>query len=464
MKALVYDPNPDTCPSLIRNLRQISINPQVMAGADKAIRESRTRKYDLQIIDETVFKRGQHFEKVCAEFPVIVIVGRFSRVDYEKMFLTGITGLLTRPYRPAVLKKVVRKAIKKRQRVLDAIRNISSLQQKLKESRILNEIVQAINSSFEPKIIFQTIMDKTTNLIKAEAWSVLLHDPKTDELVFEAAAGKAGQKLVGMRLKVGQGVAGWVALNKKSIIVPDVGKDERFYSGVDKKTKFTTKSILCVPMKSKNQFIGVVEVINKIGGEPFNNNDLEVFEKLVAHITIALENASMYAKMEKSSLTDDLTKLYNIRYGNQYLDEYLKGAAPKKDKLSVIFLDIDYFKLVDDNYGHLVGSDTLRLIGERIVKSIREKDVAIRYGGDEYIVILPGTDKETAAYIADRIRQEINREAFPATNKREFHVSVTLGVATYPDDALNRDDLIGAADRAMYEGKATGRNKVVTVN
>ncbi len=461
MKALIYDPKPDTHVRLTKQLGQLGIESFVVTTLKKMLAESRKRRYDLQILDEIALRKATHLEHLCTEYPVIIIINRSSKIDYEKMILIGITGFLTRPFRPSLLKRVVKKALNKRQRVLDSMKNVSSLQRKVKELKTLNEVVQAINSSLEPKAIFQTIMDKTADLIKAEAWSVLLLDAKTNELAFEAAAGESGQKLLGLRIKVGQGVAGWVAQHNKSLVVADVTKDPRFYNGFDRKTKFVTKSILCVPMRHRSQFIGVVEVINKIGGEPFNQDDLEVFENLVAHIAIALENANVYAKMEQTSLTDDLTKLYNIRYGNQFLDAFLSKSTQRQSKLSLIFLDIDYFKLVDDNYGHLVGSETLKLIGDRIKRSIRDKDVAVRYGGDEYMVILPGTDKETAAYIADRIRQEISREPFPATGKKTFHVSVTLGVATYPDDARNRDELIGAADRAMYNGKTTGRNKVV---
>jgi diguanylate cyclase (GGDEF)-like protein len=129
--------------------------------------------------------------------------------------------------------------------------------------------------------------------------------------------------------------------------------------------------------------------------------------------------------------------------------------------LSLIFIDIDFFKLVDDNFGHIVGSETLRIVGERLKRVVRGGDVVIRYGGDEYIVLLPSTDKKTASVIAERMRKEINREPFYAFNNKKFGLTITLGLATYPDDAKTRDDLIGKADKAMYEGKLSGRDKVV---
>jgi len=353
------------------------------------------------------------------------------------------------------------KAITKRKSETAETKTVAELQRKIQELKTLNEIVQAINSALEPKVILRIIMEKTADLIKAEGWSVLMLDRDKEELVFEAAAGEAGAKLIGLRLKIGQGVAGWVARKGESLIVPDVTTDRRFYSGVDKKTKFITKSILCVPMKRRGEIIGVVEVVNKVDGEPFTYDDLEIFENLVAHITIALENANMYRKLEESNKIDDLTKLYNNRYCNHFLDELLNKRSVPQSPIYLIFLDIDFFKLVDDNYGHLVGSDTLKLVGARIKKVIRERDIAVRYGGDEYIVILPDTDKATAALIAERIRKEINDEPFLAFSRKKFRISVTLGVATYPYDAKNRDELIGKADKAMYVGKMSGRNKVV---
>lgn len=461
IKALVFDPNHKNQAATIRDLKNLGIESTAAISARVIKRMLKKGGFDFLIVDETAIKIVENFKKSDAEIPVIITADKNSKINYQRLFSADITGYLTKPYHLNFLKNLTDKTIKKRNKILDNKRAVTSLQQKVEELRTLNEIVQAINSTLKPREILQTIMEKTAYLIKAEGWSVLLLDCDKKELVFEAAAGEAGLKLIGLRLKIGQGVAGWVAQHRKSLIVADVAKDPRFYSGVDKKTKFTTKSILCVPMKRRNEIIGVVEVVNKIGGEPFTQNDLEIFENLVAHITIALENANMYRKMVETSLTDDLTKLYNSRYCNQFLDDFLARRTSTQIKISLIFLDIDFFKLVDDNYGHLVGSETLKLVGERIKGVIRERDVAVRYGGDEYIVILPDTDKPTAGIIAERIRNEINQNPFSAFGAKRFNLSVTLGVATFPDDARNRDELIGKADQAMYKGKATGRDKVV---
>ena len=461
MQVIVYDSDRLRLSTLSRNLRELGLSNTAVSSMNELRKTIRKKKFDIMILDESAFGLLDQFKKEYGEVPVIMVADRNSALNYERAILAGIAGLLFRPYRRDFLQRIVDKAIKRRNEIICNRQTVVSLRWKVQVLQTLNEVVQAINSSLKPKEILNTIMEKAAELIKAEGWSVLLLDEATNELVFEAASGKAGKKLLGMRLTIGQGVAGWVARYGKSLIVPDVTKDPRFYSGVDKKTKFTTKSVLCVPMKSSDRIIGVVEVVNKVGGEPFTQDDFEIFENVVAHLTIALEKATMYRKMEEASQIDDLTKLYNTRYCNQYLDNFLLERKETRGIISLIFLDIDFFKLVDDNFGHLVGSETLKIVGERMSEVVRKNDVIVRYGGDEYIVLLPNTDKKTAAIIAERIRKAISREPFYAFGNKKFNINVTLGVATFPDDAKTRDELVGKADRAMYEGKMSGRNKVV---
>ncbi len=461
MHALIYDHDRLRIAILARSIREIGLDGTAIMAVDDIRRRMKKRNYDLLILDASALSVLERLREMDNNVPIIIIADLEDKINFEEVIGRGISGLVYRPYRIDFFKKIIDRALLQRQVIVMNTKTMASLKQKVRELEVLNEIVQAINSSLKPKEILQIIMEKTADLIKAEGWSVLLLDRARNELVFEAAAGEAGRKLIGMRLKVGQGVAGWVARYGQSLIVPDVTTDPRFYSGVDRQTKFVTKSILCVPMRSRDRITGVVEVVNKIGGEPFTESDLEMFESLVAHVTIALENAAMYRRMEEASLIDDLTQLYNVRYGNMLLDRIFSQRQDRQNPVSLIFLDIDYFKLVDDNYGHLVGSETLRLVGERIRKVVRSGDIVIRYGGDEYIVILPSTDKKTAVIVAERIRREISHESFLAFGRKKFNITVTLGVATAPSDASTRDELIGRADKAMYEGKIAGRDKVV---
>ncbi|RKX71458.1 sensor domain-containing diguanylate cyclase, partial [candidate division WOR-3 bacterium] len=228
-----------------------------------------------------------------------------------------------------------------------------------------------------------------------------------------------------------------------------------------KKTSFKTKSILCVPLKRGEELFGVLEMINKVGGEPFVRDDLLLLEIFAEHATVAIQNAMLYKRIEQLSITDDLTGLYNSRFCNIFLDRLVEEAKRKEKPVSLIFLDIDFFKLVNDRFGHLVGGETLKAVGERIRSVARKDDYCIRYGGDEYIVILSDTPKKTALVIAERIRKAVADEPFLAFENQLFHLTITSGVATFPDDATSKEELIGLADRAMYVGKTRGKNLVV---
>ncbi|MEO0142122.1 MAG: sensor domain-containing diguanylate cyclase, partial [candidate division WOR-3 bacterium] len=457
MKVLIYKKDSSSVTNLVKVVKNLGHKP-ILVSDDDILRQAIFRKeVDILIIEACWRRLISQIERLNKEIPLILMIPEDGVFVGGDLITSNTVAILTDTGSTLSFRRAFNMAISRRKRNLVIQNSVESLRKKVKELEILNEIVRAINSSLRLDEIIQIIMEKTADLIKAEGWSVLLLDEEKKELVFKAAAGEAGKKLIGMRLKLGQGIAGWVARSGKSLIVSDVSKDPRFYSGVDKKTKFTTKSILCVPMKSRNKIIGVVEVVNKIGGDPFTEDDLRIFENLVEHVTIALLNARLYEQMERAIVTDDLTRLYNTRYCNKILDEFIKKEKAGKRKISLIFLDVDYFKLVDDNYGHLVGSNTLKLIGERIKQVVRKDDVVVRYGGDEYIVVLPDTGKKIAGIVAERIRKAVNNSPFTAPRNKKFFISVTLGVATYPDDARTRDQLIGKADKAMYEGKMTGR-------
>ncbi|MEO0226249.1 MAG: diguanylate cyclase [candidate division WOR-3 bacterium] len=465
---LVYDEDRLRGVTLARILSDCALGARIVFEKEDVIKELKSATYDLIIIDESFL--GGRIENISAirnfdgAVPIIVIGDSVDQEMFFKSFDYKISSLLKRPFKREILIDKVKKALRERELYLENLKTVAQLRQRVNELKVLNEIAKALNSSLDPKEIFNIIIKKTADLVKAEAWSVLLVDENTGELVFEAAAGEAADRLKGMRIKIGQGVAGWVAQRGIPLIVPDVSKDPRFFPGIDRQTKFKTKSILCVPLKSREKVIGIVEVINKIGAENFDQDDLNIFETMIEHATIALQNASLYRQIEHMTVIDDLTKLYNARFCNLYLDRLFIQKGDANQPISLIFLDIDHFKYVNDNFGHLVGSETLKVVGDRIRNSIRKDDVCIRFGGDEYIVILPRTTKKAALVIAETIRQEICKKEFFATDKKTFNLTITLGLATYPEDARDKQELIRMADQAMYEGKETGRNKVVVAS
>jgi diguanylate cyclase (GGDEF)-like protein len=226
---------------------------------------------------------------------------------------------------------------------------------------------------------------------------------------------------------------------------------------------FRAKSIMCVPIKNKGNILGVLEIVNKTNHEPFTKDDLALILRIVDHAAIAIERAALYQKMAELSVTDDLTKLFNTRYLNRTLEIELARALRHHTSLSLIFMDIDHFKNINDNYGHLVGSKLLVEMGQLLLKSLRTVDIVARYGGDEFVMVLPQTSPKNAIQIAERMRRSIEHNVFLKKDGYSFKITASFGVASYPESARSKEDLMKLADEAMYRVKNQTRNGVYAI-
>ena len=285
-------------------------------------------------------------------------------------------------------------------------------------------------------------------------------DEKTNELVFEVAVGEKGEQIRKMKIPVGQGVAGWVAQTRQPKIVTDASADERFFRGVDEKTGFQTRSIMATPLISRGRLIGVVEIINKLGGLPFDERDLDILQTFTDHAAIAIENSRLYERARKLSVTDDLTGLYNSRYCDQFLKQALEQGEKDGRPVSLLFIDLDHMKEVDDHYGHLLGGETLKEVAARISALVRPPDMASRYGGDEYVIVTPGKGPQEAMQLAEAIRLRIDAEPFLTSHGLSCKITCSIGIAACPTHGRTPDELLSKADKAMYKVKDSGKNSV----
>jgi len=324
---------------------------------------------------------------------------------------------------------------------------------------VLSDIAQAANSVLEPRKVMEIVMSRAQELIRTEAWSLLLLDEKEHTLTFEMVMGNRIDQMRNYRVKIGQGVPGWVVQYRKPLIINDVRADRRFDARLDMLTGFRTRSILCAPLLSRGRIIGAVELINKRKG-PFTREDLAMVTTLVEPGAIAIENAILYQRSAELTVTDDLTKLFNSRYLNVHLRREIKRSRRYGVPVSLIFLDLDGFKEVNDNHGHLSGSRALFEVGQVLQRTVREIDVVSRYGGDEFTIILPQTGATGAMIIADRIRAAVEDQVFLSGQGLTVRLTASFGVSTFPDHGQSREELIQKADQAMYLVKDRGKNGV----
>lgn len=339
---------------------------------------------------------------------------------------------------------------------------IVELQKSLYNISILYNISQAVNFIDDLKRLLQVILSKALVTLEAEKGSLMLYDYTSNSLQVKVVYGLADKRVEeninnGLiqcsQIKAGEGVAGTVFLEKKAIITNLGSNDPRF---VNKDSLPNVQSLLCVPLIAKGETIGVINISNKKNNKLFNQKDLEFMTSLSNQAAIAIDNAKLYELATK----DGLTKLYISRHFYTLLENEIRRCSRYKHKMSLLMLDIDNFKNINDTYGHLIGDQILRELSNEISQTVRKIDIPARYGGEEFIVILPETTKEDAVIIAERLRVNISKIKVKAKEDTYISPTTSIGVCQYPMDGEDAKTLINSADTALYHSKHNGKNIV----
>ncbi|NLM16105.1 MAG: diguanylate cyclase [Candidatus Riflebacteria bacterium] len=334
-------------------------------------------------------------------------------------------------------------------------REMQQKERRMTELNTLFEISNAVNLISNSEELLQFLLAHSIKALRAEKGSIMLLDDETDELVVRVSYGSGYKTLTTTPVKLGEGVCGKVAATGEGIIANDGFKDQRFstFDGMLPVEDIIT--LISAPMKFKDGIIGVINIINKKNKRNFNENDLSLLNLIASQAAVTIENNKLY----ELSITDGLSRLYVHRYFQARLSEELLRARRYALKCSLVLIDIDHFKNFNDTYGHQVGDDVIRLVAGLLKDTVRTGiDIPCRYGGEEMTVILPETNSQEAFRTAERLRKRIEETKIP--HKNEFlSVTVSIGVASYPEHAKDKDTLINAADKAMYVSKGEGRNR-----
>src|SRR5881392_3339818 len=336
---------------------------------------------------------------------------------------------------------------------------VTGADRKLQELNIFHDVAKALTSSLDLDSILQTIMEKMAEYFRPDTWSLLMVDDNQEELYFAIAIGTASEALKNVRLKVGEGIAGHVAKYGEKLIVPDVRADKRFARRIDQATQWETQSIICVPLKSKLRVLGVIQLVN-VNMHHFGDQESFFLQSLCDYAAIAIENARSVEKIQELTITDDCTGLYNARHLHRTLETEVYRSSRFGYEFTVLFIDLDHFKQVNDTHGHLIGSKLLAEIGYLIKAQLRLIDFAFRYGGDEFVVLLPQTGKDSALVVARRLRDALRASCFCKEEGLNLNVRASMGISTFPHDAQTAHDVIRQADGMMYMVKNSTRDNI----
>jgi diguanylate cyclase (GGDEF)-like protein len=324
-------------------------------------------------------------------------------------------------------------------------------QKRVVELQAIQNIVQKLTPLHDVSEITDVINSELKLLIDYHACRVSVLD---EESMLTQIPPKAGQG-DGFRVRIGEGINGWLALHKQSVSIPNTLLDDRvlYIPG----TPLREESVVGAPLIYEGRVRGVI-TLSKLGIDQFDENSLRLLEIIAAQTAIAFDRARLYAELRTEAVTDPLTRLYNRRYLLDRLKEERSRALRNHHTLLAIMLDIDRFKAVNDRYGHDAGDVVLVELAQLLQGVMRAEDVVARYGGEEFCLLVPEIPEEDAQVLAERLRQVVEEHEFP-DEAGTGHITVSVGIAAFhPDDAGS--ELVTRADLAMYGVKATGGNGV----
>ena len=328
-----------------------------------------------------------------------------------------------------------------------------ALRRKLGRADVLAEMTRAVNSSLDPERVADTLVQRVAEWLPAPCWLVLAVD---DAGRVRALAARA---LSSTLTDPAQAVGEWVLQKGEIFAAANLADDRR----MSQDSARARAAVIGFPLECRGQTVGALVALDKAPATRQPKFTAGTLSRLLAALepgAIALDNALRVQRAEALSVTDDLTQLYNWRYMQQVLRRETKRALRGNRPLSLLFVDLDGFKSINDSHGHLFGSRALVESASVIRASARETDIVARFGGDEFALVLPDTASDGAVSVGERIRDRLAAHRFLEGDGLSIALTASVGVATLPDVAATAEELIQAADEAMYWVKSHGKNGI----
>lgn len=305
-------------------------------------------------------------------------------------------------------------------------------------------IAKSITGAHTVRSALEAVMTHIGTVFAPRSWSLFLRDSKTGDLIFTIVTGSAVESLRGVKIPAGKGIVGWIADKAQPLIIDDVTKDPRFDRGPDSLSGFRTKSIIGVPLVTHDKVIGVIELVNELDDRDFTPLDLKILQTIADFAAIAIERNYYHQALRRLSSVDALTGIANRRLFERLLEREKERTRRSGKEFCVLMIDVNDFKTINDDFGHAAGDEVLRTLAKLLVSTTRNMDTVARFGGDEFVVLLPDTTRARGEEVRQRILDAIS--AHSSHGSLAFTVSV--GLETAGRDSS--ETVLEGADHDMY--------------
>src|SRR5438874_1073379 len=337
-------------------------------------------------------------------------------------------------------------------------------QKDIAELQALSDVAKRA-AALDIRATLDSICDTYRRLTTSDSVAVYLWDSRSERLTasalsFDPALYGADyeQRVREAPLRLGEGMIGWSALHREPVRIDNVAADSRPIPVPG--TPLHSKSAIVIPLFVEDRLVGVARAV-KMGVGSYNDDHFRFAQTLASQAALAIAAAAAHEEIRRLSVTDELTGAYNTRHAMQRLREELEFAKRHDDCVSLLVIDGDSMKSVNDAWGHAEGNRFLVELTETMRSSLRVPDVLARFGGDEFVIVLPRTCTTDALIVAERLRQAVASRAFRTSWGEAIRATVSIGLASSPEDGGSADELFRAADRALYSAKQAGRNRVL---
>ncbi len=462
---LIIDDDKILCEHLKSGLTGGEYGVVAVSRAQDAIEAVKKTKFNLVLMDLVLPDiQGSALMRVLSNHSpdtcFIVCTGFATISSAIEALKIGAYDYILKPFDMDHLKLVIRRGLEKQRLLSKNHELIERLEREKRKLEVVMEAYNRIGGIFDLDELADFVTARALDIVEAERSSLLIIEEKTGELVLKGGQGIEKDKLRILRVRLGEMISGWVAMEGQTLLVRDIDTDPRLKLAKPK-SNYKTKSFISMPLKNEHHVLGVINVTDKLAASHvFTEEDLRYLQLLAHQTVIQIENIRLCERLSSLAVTDALTNVFNHRYFQEQLTHELLRCRRYGEQLSLMIFDIDGFKNYNDRYGHLEGDQVLKQVAEVAKRCTRSVDMVCRYGGDEFVVLLPSTGLKGARAVADKIRASVEKLEIMLKNAKRFiKVTISGGLATYAE-GMDRDTLLNTADRMMYKSKSAGGNKV----